>query len=55
VFPLDLVAGMFAVAGLLLIFGALNRRAKRPELAEPRRYQASIADEAQRWLDQSDQ
>jgi hypothetical protein len=54
VFPLDLLAGMMAVVGLLVVFSALNRREKRPELAEHTHpYEPSIADEARRWLDQT--
>jgi hypothetical protein len=43
---------MLAVAGLLLIFSALSRRGRRPDLTERLRpYQPSVADEAQRWLE----
>jgi hypothetical protein len=52
VFPLDLLAGMLAVAGLLVIFGALSRRGRRPDLAERLRpFNQSVGDEAQAWLD----
>jgi hypothetical protein len=52
VFPLDLLAGMLAVIGLLLIFSAVSRRGRRPDLAERLRpFKPSVGDEAQAWLD----
>jgi hypothetical protein len=51
VFPLDLLAGMLAVVGLLLIFSGVNRRGRRPDFAERLRpFKPSVGDEAEAWL-----